>query len=155
MAHWFKDGEGVWWYQDARQRTRGEERTCQQCGKVFPFKTTLSTHQPGLFCSRACSNRAEKVGRRFRGRLAKGWYINREGYKMVLVGEIGQGRRTYVAEHRKVMSEYLGRPLQTHEQVHHKNGQKADNRLENLELRIGAHGNGATEAHCPTCTCFH
>ena len=66
----------------------------------------------------------------------KGWKM-KDGYKQLLLKNHPNAAKSgYIMEHVVIMSQFLGRPLLKGETVHHKNGIRDDNRLENLELWV-------------------
>lgn len=63
-------------------------------------------------------------------------YITPQGYKRICKNGV------YIEEHRYVMEQHLCRPLREKENVHHINGNKLDNRIDNLELWITSQPKG-------------
>lgn len=64
-------------------------------------------------------------------------YITPGGYRMIYNPDHPNATRGgWLAEHRGIMTELLGRALLPGETVHHKNGVRADNRPSNLELWV-------------------
>ena len=68
-------------------------------------------------------------------------FTDKKGY-VYLYTDRTDGTRGVIYEHRHVMEQHIGRPLQDEEIVHHKNGIKDDNRIENLEILIKNHPRG-------------
>ncbi len=115
---------------------------CENCGKER-WVYLLKGEPTSLICS-TCRN--HNIGS---GEKARNWHGGRSrdnrGYIKIYVprsdpffpmanGITSEQGGGYMFEHRLVMAKYLGRLLHRWEIIHHINGIKDDNRIENLQL---------------------
>src|SRR3990167_8157540 len=120
------------------------DQLCKQCKKKFIPNKKNNGGKVQKFCSQQCWWNSNE--RKIR--------TNYHGYKLVhLPNHPASDGRGDVLEQRLVMMEKLGRILESHELVHHRNGIKSDNRLENLEIILqypkgGLHKGEITCPHC-------
>ena len=115
----------------ARQDRRTIPGICEQCGVEFLGRPEARC------CTRSCSAKlahAEGRANTIRPRTPNpGRRKMANGYVRMWVpeGTPGRPKNGLMMEHRLVMQEHLGRPLEAWEIVHHRNGVKDDNRIAN------------------------
>jgi hypothetical protein len=94
------------------------------CRVHYGYK--MRNGDPTKSIGRGCPGKIRKV------RATSSENITSNGYRRIRVN--GGTRWLWALEHRYVMEQHLGRKLTKDESVHHKNGDKLDNQLSNLEL---------------------
>ncbi len=129
---------------------------CNQCGSIFTRSTDRI--KPVNYCSHACVWIA-RIGIK-RGHNPKtqiGQIRQHGGYLEVFLGVDTVGGNGYYSHHRYVVEQSIGRKLKSGEHVHHKNRNREDNRIENLEVlssseHMSRHGKESIDRF-PLCIC--
>jgi hypothetical protein len=103
-------------------RAKDRRVPCQKCGELKQYTSAA--------CKNCYSQKLDENGNWKGGRI-----VHKAGYLMVKVPG-WKKNNGYKFEHTIVMEEYLGRELLPGENVHHKNGVRDDNSIENLELWV-------------------
>ena len=139
--NYYQDSNGKWWYKTPNMKVRygAETFSCISCGKESIKCSGKRNNTGRYYCSKSC---AARDGGGLKGMVGKKHYawtggrnVIRNGYIEIYAPDHPNARGgKYVREHRLVMEKHIGRHLLPSEQVHHKNGIKDDNRIENLEL---------------------
>lgn len=144
-----QDEFGVWWYHNSKQRMKVGEYQCQKCNKMF-HRVKCNVNKKH-YCSVQCSNKTNAIQQSInrKGIGNPMWKGGRKkvggGYVKVYKPEHPNcDKKHCILEHRLVMESKIGRYLYPFETVHHKNGIRDDNRIENLQLFVSHHPAGQT-----------
>ena len=117
-----------------KERQYGKILECPVCNIKY-FTPNYKAKKGNTVCSPQCA------GRKYTGYKSPVWKGGKgtrtNGYVEITIPDTHplklKGKR-YIAEHRLIVEKNIGRYLKSSEFIHHLNGIKIDNRLENLAL---------------------